>query len=82
MANEIKPTEPKTIRVFTVDVHGCRECSRRVYDSTRGVSFCCDTYRSISDSKAASEILVQENLDELTPSCPRYAETKLIEVKD
>lgn len=71
----------KTIRVFTVDVSGCKGCPQRIDNDWHG-PLCNFEYRSIAASASKAAELCQQNASAITPSCPRYAESKLIEVKE
>lgn len=66
----------KTIRVFTVEVSGCFECKHRMG------TYCCHTSLSGSIFSDKRADVFDENVQAITPTCPRYGETKLIEVKE
>lgn len=69
----------KTIRVFMVAVSGCDGCPSQLPDGSDGdIAKCWH-----NDTKPSDRIeLASENWSAITPSCPRYAETKLIEGKE
>lgn len=64
--------ENKTTRVFTVEVSMCDECPD-----------CGKTNpRCILKEYPSNYTTYDENFNELTPSCPRYAESIIKEVKE
>ena len=71
MTQPTNQTEPKTIRV----VRGCFEC-KHVHAKGSEWAYC-----SVSQSVNSIKTF-RENSAAITPSCPRYAETKLIETKE
>ena len=66
----------KTIRVFTVEVGSCEFCPENMYSFLRDLDFCG------LDHGLTRFTTLAQNSAAITPSCPRYAETKLIEVKE
>ena len=68
--------ENKTTRVFTVEVSGCFECKHRMG------AYCCHTSVAGSIASDHRADLFDENCQHITPTCPRYAESIIKEVKE
>lgn len=66
----------KTIRVFTVEVSNCYNCPSHEYSTYN------DTEVFHQCTESGSEDAFYQNRDAITPTCPRYGETIVKEVKE